>query len=137
MQIKWIPVDFTALKPEQQENMFLAWCRLVMANLPTFNANAVLVFDVKGNSGMAQERIIQGALVWISIQGRKLKTQLRITLNDMLENDFPKQGSTVRRNDPAGYAEGLVSRAMTYELFPPPVDTYGVMPWPENPDITV
>lgn len=137
MQIKWIPVDFTALKPEQQENMFLAWCRLVMGYIPAAGANAALVFDVKGDSGMAQERVIQGALVWISIRGRKLKTQLRITMNDMLEQDFPKQGSTVRRNDPAGYAEGLVSRAKDWELFPPSDDTYGSQPWPEKADITV
>ena len=137
MQIKWIPVDFTALKPEQQENMFFAWCRLVMGNLNAFGATGVLKYDFKGDSGMAQERIMQGANVWVEVRGRKFKTNLHVTLNDMLEQDFPKQGSDVRRNDPVWYAGSLVERAKDWELFPPPVDTYGVLPWPADPDIEV
>lgn len=137
MQIKWIPVDFTALKPEQQENMFKAWCGLVMANLDDFGAKGVLKYEEKGDSGMAQERILQGAQVWIEVKGRKLKTNLLVTMNDMLEQDFPRKGSDMRRNDPMWYAGSLVERAKDWELFPPPEGTYGVQPWPTAPDIEV
>lgn len=135
--LKWIPVDFTALKPEQQENMFRAWCKLVMAGLAGHNANGVLKFEDKGDSGLATERIIQGAQVWIEKYGRKFKTQLHVPLNDMLEQDYPRQGSDVRRNDPNWYAGSLVDRAQEWELWPPPAETYGVLPWPEKADITV
>ena len=132
--IKWVPMDFTALQPAQQTNMFKAWCKLVMAALPNYSAGGVLKFEEMGESGMAVERVIQGAQVWISLRGKKFKTNLLVAFNDMLEQDFPRQGSDVRRNDPNWFAGSLVERAKDWELWPPS-EGYGVLPWPTAWDL--
>lgn len=136
MNIVWIPFDFTRLTTEQQDNAFVAWCELVMANLANHNAKGVLKFEDKGEVGMATEKVIQKADVWIEVGGVKLKYNVMIAFNDMLENDHPRQGSDVRRNDPNWFAGSLVERAKEWEANPPS-EGYGMLDRPAAPDVTV
>ena len=136
MSIVWIPFDFTKLTTQQQDNAFVAWCALVMANLSNHNAKGVLRFEDKGQVGMATEKVIQKADVWIEADGVKLKYNVMIAFNDMLANDHPRQGSDVRRNDPNWFAGSLVERARVWEAYPPS-EGYGILARPTAPDITV
>jgi hypothetical protein len=136
MNIVWIPFDFTKLTTEQQDDAFVAWCALVMAHLSNYSAKGVLQFEDKGEVGMATEKVIQKADVWIEVDGVKLKTNVMIAFNDMLENDHPRQGSDVRRNDPSWFAGSLVERAKEWEANPPS-EGYGILARPTAPDITV
>ena len=136
MNIVWIPFDFTRLTTAQQDSAFVAWCELVMANLANHNAKGVLKFEEKGDVGMATEKVIQKADVWIEADGVELKTNVMIAFNDMLENDYPRQGSDVRRNDPEWFAGSLVERAKEWEANPPS-EGYGILDRPAAPDITV
>jgi hypothetical protein len=137
MDIKWVPFDFTALATAQQVQMFVAWCRLVMSCLKNYNAGGLLQFEAKGDTGPAAQKVIQGAQAWITYKGKELKYNRLIAFTDMLENDRPRQGSDVRRNDPNWFAGDLVESAKDKEIFPPPEDTYGFVPRPEKADIEV
>lgn len=134
---QWVPFDFTALKTEEQDNMFLRWCRSVMSCLVSYNAGGMLKFEPKGDTGPATEKVIQGAQVWITYKGKPLLYNLLVPFNDMLANEKVNSTSSTLRNDPSWYAGDLVSRALDKELFPPPPETYGLQPRPADPDIVV
>lgn len=136
--VKYIPLDITALKPEQQTNMFMAWCKLVMAELPALGAKGVLQFDAMGDSGMAQERVMQGAQVWIEKDGKKLKFNQLVAFNDMTDDDIPNLSKpTIRRNYPSSRAAQLIETAQRMEADPPPAETYGLLVRPAAPDVEV
>ena len=138
MQIKWIPVDFTALKSEQQTNMFKAWCKLVMDAVVELGAKGVLKFEEMGNSGMAQERVMQGAQVWIEKDGKKLKYNVLVAFNDMLDDNIPNLSKpTIRRNYPISKATQLIESAQQWEASPPDAESYGLQARPVSPDIEV
>jgi len=106
-----------------------------MSCLKNHGAGGMLKFEEKGDTGPATEKVIQGAQVWISADGKDLLYNLLVPFNDFLENEKVK--GDVLRNDPDWYAGSLVERAKDKELFPPPPETYGLLPRPENPDIEV
>lgn len=138
MTFKWIPFDFTALTTPQQDNMFVAWCKSVMNCVKELGFHGVLKFEEKGDSGMATERVIQGAQVWMTdAAGKVIGVNLLVAFNDMLANEPAKQGSEVLRNDPNWYAGSLQERAKDWAAFPPNPETYGVLPLTSDPDITV
>ena len=136
MKVIWIPFDFTAMPVEQQDQMFVAWCKLVMDNLKNHDAKGVLKFEEKGPQEFMKTNI-QSAQVWIEASGKKLKTNLLVAFNDMLENDCPNASKPdIRRNDPDWYAGSLVDRAKGWEANPPS-EGYGLLPWPLKSDIEV
>ncbi len=132
----WIPASlqkFMELPKAEQNQAFKDWCVLWMAELTALGASAVLKFDPMSPPNMA-ECNIQGANVWVSVNGKALKTNVHVTFNSLLENDQPKQGDPRLRNDPKGTAERIIESAVYWENNPPS-EGYGVLSWPSDPDI--
>jgi|WetSurMetagenome_2_1015567.scaffolds.fasta_scaffold445943_2 hypothetical protein len=134
MSFTSVPFDFTKLTTAQQDSMFIAWCEQVMDEIAALGHRALLLFEPKGDVGMATEKVIQGAFVWID----ELKVQVRIAFNDMLDSDAPNQDHPERkRNFPDVKAAVIVEEAQEWAVNPPPADTYGIVARPATGDISV
>ena len=111
MQISWIPMDLTSLTTGQQDDMFIAWCKLVMQEVAK-SARAVLKFEEKGEVGPAATKNIQGAQVWVE----GCTPNVLVAFNDYFDNSIPNQSHPdVHRNDPAWYGPDLIARAREHQ----------------------
>ena len=136
MSITLVPLDFTALTTAQQNNAFKVWCGGVMLAIAELNHKALLVFEDLGNVGMATEKVIQKADVWID----DLKVNVMIAFNDMLETDVPNQSRPdEKRNFPGVKAKALVEAAQDHaqEQASGTLGAYEVTPRPASGDIEV
>ena len=134
MSITLVPMDFTKMTTVQQNNAFVIWCGLVMKAIRELNHKAVLKFPFAGDSGMATERVIQKADVWVD----PYKVNVVLNFNSMLETDVPNQSRpTEKRNFPSVMAAALIQNAKDWDKTPPPADTYGILLRPTSGDIEV
>jgi hypothetical protein len=136
MTVTFVPFDFPNLKPEQQENMFKSWCRLVMLSVKEAGAHALLKYQDKGDSGMATERILQGADVWVD----GCAVNVLVAMNDMLDDDVPNQSKPdERRNHPEVRAKALLESAKELDAYAKTgnLGAYEILPRPEAGDIQV
>lgn len=136
MNIVLVPFDFTKLTTEQQDAMFVAWCGQVMAEVKALGYTALLVFEDKGEVGMATEKVIQKADVWID----ELPVNVLLAFGTMLDTDVPNQSRPEeKRNFPNVVAKQIVESAKELASYQAAgtLGEYVVTPRPATGDIEV